>query len=547
MLSLSSCGDDVASTGTGTGTSNGATSSTAPNSTGPDEPTSTLASTAESGTGTASATTGVVESTSSTSTTGTTSLDTTTSTTSTTSTDTSTNSSSTTDDSTSTGADIMFDCDDGVAWAKRIDGDAEEQQVADLAVDPSGDVIMVGRFWGEVDFGGGVMNSMSQWEDAYIARFDPQGQHLWSRQYGDIDEQEIRGVALDDAGNILVVGFFRSSIDFGGGTLDSEGLQDIFAAKLAPDGTHIWSRSFGNAESNLAEGVASDSAGNLLFIASSSGLLDFGGGPLGAPNIYSAHLVKLGTDGAHLWSRSYDAPKNGVTIGRRVAVDLDDNVIAVGEFDGNVDFGDGPVPANSNNSIFVVQLTPGGQLAWMRQSGGVVMYGKPFVTGVATDAEGNTHLGGWFGGQMDWGGPTMFATSGFDAWVAALSPTGEHVWSRAAGNGATQWQFVSDVASNAVGQTAVVGSFAGSVDFGGGPLIAIDNTGYDSFVARLEPDGSHSLSRSFNGPVTQTGDNVAIDEQGSVWLAGIFNQPFQAGDQLLTPEGYDIYLIRLCP
>ncbi len=53
--------------------------------------------------------------------------------------------------------------------------------------------------------------------------------------------------------------------------------------------------------------------------------------------------------------------------------------------------------------------------------------------------------------------------------------------------------------------------------------------------------------RSFNGPITQTGDHVAIDEQGSIWLAGIFDQPFQAGDQLLTPEGYDIYLIRLCP
>lgn len=565
ILSISSCGDDVA--GTGTGTSGDTTGSPAPTSTGPDEPTPTSSPTStatatESGTGSASAsdTTAMVDPTTSTTIGTTTSTDSSSTTADTTdSSSTTTDSSSTTTDSSSTTTDtssttdttgpgIIFDCDDGVAWARRITGDDLEQQVADLAVAPSGDVIMVGRFWGEVDFGGGAMNSNSQWEDAYIARFDPQGQHLWSRQFGDLDEQGIRGVALDGAGNILIVGTFRGTIDLGGGVLSSEGVQDIFAAKLAPDGTHLWSRSFGNAESNLGESVASDSAGNLVFIASSSDPLDFGGGSLGAPGIFSAHLVKLGNDGAHLWSRSYDAQKNNeVVYGRRVAVDPDDHIIAVGEFESDVDFGAGPVPANSDNSIFVTQLTPAGDLVWMRQSGGIVSYGKPFVTGVATDANGNIHLGGWFAGQMDWGGPTMFASSEYDAWVAALSPAGEHVWSRGTGDGFKKWQFVSDVASNAAGQTAVVGNFTGSVDFGGGPLPAVDDSGYDAFVARLEPDGSHSLSRSFGAPISQYGDTVAIADDGSIWLAGIFDQPFQAGDELLTPEGYDIYLIRLCP
>ena len=148
---------------------------------------------------------------------------------------------------------------------------------------------------------------------------------------------------------------------------------------------------------------------------------------------------------------------------------------------------------------------------------------------------------------MNWGGPPMVGTDEYDAWVAELSPAGEHVWSSSHGSGIKQWQFVSDVASNAAGQTAVVGSFTGAVDFGGGALASFDNDGYDAFVARLEPDGSHGLSRSFGGPITQSGDHVAIDDQGSIWLTGSFNQPFQAGDELLTPEGYDIYLIRLCP
>ena len=67
----------------------------------------------------------------------------------------------------------------------------------------------------------------------------------------------------------------RGTIDLGGEVLQSEGLQDIFVARLDPEGAHLWSRSFGNGESNLGESVASDSAGNTIFIASSAGVIDF--------------------------------------------------------------------------------------------------------------------------------------------------------------------------------------------------------------------------------------------------------------------------------
>jgi hypothetical protein len=39
---------------------------------------------------------------------------------------------------------------------------------------------------------------------------------------------------VDEAGNVVLAGYFGGSIDFGGGTFTSATSSDIFVAKLAP-------------------------------------------------------------------------------------------------------------------------------------------------------------------------------------------------------------------------------------------------------------------------------------------------------------------------
>ncbi|MBI4702842.1 MAG: hypothetical protein HY744_17130 [Deltaproteobacteria bacterium] len=61
------------------------------------------------------------------------------------------------------------------------------------------------------------------------------GLHLWSKRFGDAsDGQAGYRAAVDGSGNVFVVGRFEGSADFGGGPLKSEGLGDIFLAKLGP-------------------------------------------------------------------------------------------------------------------------------------------------------------------------------------------------------------------------------------------------------------------------------------------------------------------------
>ena len=75
-------------------------------------------------------------------------------------------------------------------------GDEEEQVGISAAIDPSGNTIVAGSFWGTVDFGGGALTSAGA-QDIFVAKFDPDGLHLWSKRFGDGTGQEYAFVAVD--------------------------------------------------------------------------------------------------------------------------------------------------------------------------------------------------------------------------------------------------------------------------------------------------------------------------------------------------------------
>ena len=108
----------------------------------------------------------------------------------------------------------------------------------------------------------------------------------WAKRFGDADEQWGFGIAFDPAGDVMVTGQFRGSIDFGDGPLTTTGDGAVFVAKLAgADGAPRWSREFG--PTGTGTGIAIDAAGNVFLAGTTDAPIDFGGGPrcdeVGAP------------------------------------------------------------------------------------------------------------------------------------------------------------------------------------------------------------------------------------------------------------------------
>lgn len=72
-------------------------------------------------------------------------------------------------------------------------------------------------------------------------------------------------------GTLIIAGAFAGDIDFGGGPLHSAGY-DIFFAKFDANGNSVWSRSFGAAGNDLGYQLRVDPVGNITLAGKHTGV-----------------------------------------------------------------------------------------------------------------------------------------------------------------------------------------------------------------------------------------------------------------------------------
>jgi hypothetical protein len=317
---------------------------------------------------------------------------------------------------TSTGGEDIFVAKfapNGVhSWSKRF-GDAGDQEAIGLALDSDGSVIVVGAFWGSVDFGGGTLTSAGEM-DIFAAKLDAGGNHIWSKHFGDGISQFAASVAVDGSGNAFVAGTFKGSMDFGGGALTSAGADDIFVAKLDPDGGHLWSKRFGDASAEQqAWGVAIDEFGNAIVAGQFTGTVDFGGGLFSCGGQTDIFVAKFDNGGAHVWSKRFGDMHEQYA--NAVAVDPSDNILIAGGFYMTVDFGGGSLTSGGTSDAYIAKLGPDGSHMW---SDGFGTADYQDAWGVAADPSGSAILAGYMNGTADFGGGTLVSPGGTDVFVA---------------------------------------------------------------------------------------------------------------------------------
>ena len=348
-----------------------------------------------------------------------------------------------------------------------------------VAVDGAGNIVVTGVFQSTVDFGGGPHVSVNGTSDVFVLKLSPAGTFLWSRAYGAGGGDEGSAVAVDGTGNVIVVGHYRNTVDFGGGPLTAAGLDDMFVLKLDPTGNQAWSKTFGDANNQGMRGVATDASGAVFFTGFIEGTVNFGGGDLISLGGQDAVLVKLTAAGQLQWSRRMGAV--GTQIGNSVAVDGAGNVVVIGTAGGTVDYGGGDLTSAGSNDIFVAKYAGSGVFQWAKLFGDT---GDQAGFSVAVDNQNNLVLAGRMTGSVNFGGATPIASlGGNDAFVAKLDATGAHLWSKRAGDTLEQWSRA--VAVDGTGNVLVAGRFQGTMNFGSGPVTTLGN--YDAFVAKMSP------------------------------------------------------------
>jgi hypothetical protein len=239
-------------------------------------------------------------------------------------------------------------------WTRDL-GDPSEQFSQDIAYDPAGSVVAVGYFGGTVDFGTGIMPVTSAGGyDVLVTRFTAAGAPVWGRAFGGAGDQQASFVAVS-GGEIIVVGTFTGTMKIAT-DVSSAGAIDVFVAKLAADGSPIWSKRFGGAADDTVGGLAVAPNGDILIGGRTNGDIDFGLGALPAAGDGDAYVARLDKNGDAIWAKRFgDAAFQSVN---GVGVTLTGEVWVAGYYTGTIDLGGGPFTSKGKHDIFIARFAP---------------------------------------------------------------------------------------------------------------------------------------------------------------------------------------------
>lgn len=116
-------------------------------------------------------------------------------------------------------------------------------KIEDIEIDPFGNVLFSGRFHGSFNFG--VTHTSSGDANAIIAKFDTDGNYIWSKSFGSsFDEDDYaRWIRCDEVGDIFVTGRHHSNT-VSDTSLVAIGDEDDYLLKLDREGNFIYANSY---------------------------------------------------------------------------------------------------------------------------------------------------------------------------------------------------------------------------------------------------------------------------------------------------------------
>ena len=437
-------------------------------------------------------------------------------------------------------------------------GGTNIEDATKVAFDNDGNTILIGQtqstnlpvtdnaFQSEYSGGG-------DW-DAFIAKFSPTGELLFSSYLGGTGYEHVTVVNVDADNNMIVAGTTQSSgLPTTAGALHENplGSTDGFVFKIAPNGTVLLGTYFGGTGEDWIYGMEFDASGNYLFsgwtntagLATSGVYQDiYGGGPA------DAFVARLSADCATLQMFSY---VGGVGDDRAWSMTVDGsyNYLISGVASSGFPISGGAhqsVHGGSYDAYLTKVSYSGTSLNFSTFLGG---NSDDLGLGVDVDSNGDIILTGDTESdnintlnavQQDFaGGSNDFFASKFNA-------TGHPYFVTYIGGNATDrcWDARVDADDNLV----LVGRTS-SFDFPAlNGLKDSKSDGFDACVTKLSSDGQTIVASTFiGGGGEDIGEGIAVDTEGSIVVTGrTFSIDFPTTDGAYQEENSGLTDVFVC-
>jgi hypothetical protein len=415
---------------------------------------------------------------------------------------------------------------------------------------------------------GSFQQSASSTPDAFLAKFNATGVRQWATYYGGSSTEQGYCVALDNSGNVFMIGYTMSS----GSTLGTSGVyqqswssgRDAYVAKFNSSGTRLWGTYAGGTSDEYAYGLAVDATGDVFLSGYSNA-----GNTLASPFSHQqnnlnqdAYVVKFnGSNGQRIWGTYFGG--NSTELGFGVACDRSGNAILVGYTTGSTS-GIASTNAhqgtyNANNDGFVVKFSAAqGTRLWGTYYGGS---NTDYLYSVACGGDSNMiAVTGFTYSTSDIASGNGFKTTGDasygDAFLVKFDSAGNRVWGTYFGGDRSDYPEFGAAANIDLNDNiyicGITYSNSGLAQNGIYNSLGGGSSGYyDAYLAKFLPGGNLDWATYYGGSSTthDYGYGVGSDFRGNVYLCGRTSSSNQiatsGGHQPTSGSTTDGFLVKI--
>lgn len=428
-------------------------------------------------------------------------------------------------------------------WANSFGGGSTIIPMS-IAVNDLGEVYISGAFEDSVDFdpGPGSYKLYGTWGyDAFVAKYSPSGALVWAKNFEQIypipTYEAATDIALDEAGNIIISGYYQDAIDFDPGVgVDQHtaaGQNDFFIIKLNPNGEYLWGDSFGGSGYDGVSDISVDQDNNIIVHGLFEYTVDFD--PGSGTYLLSAtgqdfYVLKLDADGNFVWSSAINASSPGFWLTNSYVheTDQEGNIYIAGEFNDSIDADPGPAEYMlvSSNSLyqdcFVIALNPDGNFIWAISFGGAL---DESIYGLTIDNDKNVYTTGRFKGTADFDpGSGLYELSVFghyDSFIQKLDSSGNFIWAISL-YGGVNGESGKSIHVSDENMVYVTGTLSDSVDFDGstGEYYVTSNGSFDCFILKLDSNANLQWVEQIGGISSDSPTEFFVSDNELIYMIG---------------------------
>lgn len=408
---------------------------------------------------------------------------------------------------------------------RKIGGQGADAIIASV-YDASGNHFVTGTFSGSATFGSNTLISNGG-TDVFLAAYNSSGVIQWVRQIGGTNNDAPTAIAINNAGEITISGYFTDYAVFGTLPKNSQGGEDIFIARYSSLGSQMWARTAGGALNDRATGMFIDNNDNIYLTGAFEGAAQFGNQTLVANGGKDIFVVKWNSAGIPEWIAQ--AGTSSTETGTAIVADNSGNVYVTGTMQSSLTIGSTTLTGAGANDIFLAAYDRYGSPIWAKNAGGA------FDDYPSSMIINNNQLviTGWFGNTATFGSQTLTSNGGLDVFASAWSLNGTHAWAvRAGGLGDDKAYAINSFTNH---EMVFVGSFSGSATFGTETLTS--KGGLDLFACRIDKSGSILKTIAHGGGGNEIAYTVSTSSPSTLLIGGSFTQSLSFGSTLLVSSG----------